>query len=131
MNQTTLFSPHECQEDALGADITAAGGFKVVAGKLWPADSSGPAKLRNYCNREQPHKPELEEVLAIKKLAREAGSTALIDFEAQQLGYQVKWLDPKDEGDELRRQFIEATAALGKLAQRIEKADERALRVVR
>src|SRR5690349_21078052 len=118
MKQMQFPACYERSEDALGADIAAAGGFKVVARKLWPTDSSGPAKLRNYCNHDQPHKPELDEVIAIKKLAREAGSTALIDFEAQQIGYQVVWLDPKEEGDELRRQFIEATAMLGKLAQK-------------
>lgn len=131
MNQTALF--HDTIYDALGADIAAAGGFKVVAGKLWPADSSGASKLRNAINPEQPHKLCADEILQVKRLARDAGSLATITYEAQQLGYEVTLLDPKDEGDALRRQFIEATAQLSKLAQRIEMADERAtvLRAVR
>lgn len=123
MNQTALF--HDTIYDALGADISAAGGFKVVAGKLWPADSGGAAKLRNAINPDQPHKLCADEILQVKRLAREVGSTATIDYESQALGFQVAWVDPKDEGDQLRRQFIEATAQLAKLAQRIERADER------
>lgn len=126
MNQSALF--HETIYDALGADISAAGGFKVVAGKLWPAEgtATSAAKLRNSINPDQPHKLCADEVLAIKRLAREAGSTATVDYEAQQLGYQVAWVDPKDEGDELRRQFIAGVAQLTRIASRIEKADERA-----
>jgi NAD-dependent oxidoreductase involved in siderophore biosynthesis len=132
VNQTALF--HDTIYDAISADIMAIGGFKVVAGKLWPSESSTTAatKLRNAVNVDQPHKLCPDEVLQIKRLARENGSTATVDYEAQQLGFQANWIDPKDEGDELRRQFIEATGMLAKLASRIEKADERAsLRVVR
>jgi hypothetical protein len=131
VNQGTLF--FETVYDAIGADISAAGGFKVVAGKLWPTEGSATAsaKLRNSINPDQPHKLCPDEVLAIKRLAKEAGSTATVDYEAQQLGYQVGWVDPKDEGDQLRREYIEAAKAMQRLAERITRADERVMRAVK
>ncbi len=126
MNQVALF--HETIYDALGADIAAAGGFKVVAGKLWPTEgtATAAAKLRNSINPEQPHKLCADEVLAIKRLAREFGSTATVDYEAQQLGFQVAWVDPKDEADELRRRIADQLATLNRMVGRLERADERA-----
>lgn len=129
--QTSLF--FETIHDALGADIAAAGGFKVVAGKLWPTDSpsTATAKLRNSLNPEQPHKLCPDEVLAIKRLAHEAGSTATVDYEAAQLGYQITWVDPRDEAEDLRRQTRDLLAMVLKNQERIDRAEERALRSVK
>lgn len=131
MNQSTLF--HDTIYDALGADIAASGGFKVVAGKLWPSESPTTAttKLRNAINPEQPHKLCPDEVLAIKRLAREVGSTATVDYEAEQVGFAVTWTDPKDEADELRRELRDLLAVVVRKQERIERADERALRAVK
>lgn len=126
-HQVELF--HDTVYDALGADIAAAGGFKVVAGRLWPTDVSGPTKLRNAINPEQPHKLCADEIMAIKRLAREAGSTATIDYEAQQLGYTVTWLDPVNQAEELRRQLSEQLAEVSRKLDLIQRADERAERV--
>ena len=82
--------------------------------------------LRNSINPEQPHKLCADEVLAIKRLAREFGSTATVDYEAQQLGYAVTWVDPKDEADELRRRIADQLATLTRMMGRLERADERA-----
>lgn len=124
MNQSALF--HDTIYDALGADIAAAGGFKVVAAKLWPTETNAAAKLRNSINPDQPHKLCADEVLAIKRLAREFGSTATVGYEAQQLGFQVTWVDPKDEADELRRRIADQLAILNRMMGRLERADERA-----
>lgn len=129
MNQSALF--YETIYDAIGADIAAAGGFKVVAGKLWPTESNAAAKLRNSINPEQPHKLCPDEVLAIKRLAYECGSTATVDYEAQQMGFMAQWIDPKDEADELRRDVRELLATVNKKLDRIERADERVLKAVR
>ena len=130
MNQPSLF--HETIYDALGADISAAGGFKVVANKLWPTEVNAAAKLRNSINVDQPHKLCADEVLAIKRLAREAGSTATVDYEAQQLGFQATWLDPKDEADELRREVRDLLEVVTRKLDRIERAEERgSLKAVR
>lgn len=123
MNQTALF--HDSIADALGADIAAAGGFKVVAGKLWPADSNATQKLRNCLNAEQPHKLSPDEVLQIKRLAHVAGSTATIDYEAQQLGFKVEWLSPQDEADQLRREVRDLLADVSRKLERVERAEQR------
>jgi hypothetical protein len=131
VNQSALF--HDTIYDAIGADIAAAGGFKVVAGKLWPSESTSTAatKLRNSINPDQPHKLCPDEVLQIKRLAYEHGSTATVDYEAQQLGYQCNWIDPKDEADELRREVRDLLATVSRKMDRIERADERVLRAVK
>lgn len=120
MNQRALF--HETVFDALGADISASGGFKVVAGKLWPTESptTAAAKLRNAINPEQPHKLSPDEVLAIKRLAKEHGSFATVNFEAQELGYTPTWIDPEDELERIERENNELLKALTK---RLERAD--------
>lgn len=120
MNQRALF--HETVFDALGADISASGGFKVVAGKLWPTESptTAAAKLRNAINPEQPHKLSPDEVLAIKRLAKEHGSFATVNFEAQELGYTPTWIDPEDELERIERENNEL---LKQLLRRQERAE--------
>lgn len=120
MNQTALF--HDTIFDALGADIAAAGGFKVIAGKLWPAENptSAATKLRNAVNPEQQQKLCPEEVMQIKRLAREVGSTATVEYEGQQLGYSVTWVEPEDELAAIERENNELLKALTK---RLERAD--------
>lgn len=120
MNQTALF--HDTIYDALGADIAAAGGFKVVAGKLWPAESptSAAAKLRNAINPDQQQKLCPEEVMRIKRLALEVGSSATITYESHQFGYLVQWIEPEDELQRIERENNELLKALTK---RMERAD--------
>jgi len=130
MKQGILF--HDSVADAIGADIAAAGGFKTVAGRLWPSETNATQKLRNCLNADQPHKLSPEEVLQIKRLAHECGSTATVDFEAQQLGYQITWICPADEAESLRREVRDLMEVVSRKLDRIEKADERAsLKVVR
>lgn len=128
MNQNALF--HDTLFDAIGADISAAGGFKVVAGKLWPAESpaTAAAKLRNSINPEQPQKLCPEEVLQIKRLAQEAGSSATVQYEAQQLGFVVTWISPEDELQRIERETHEMLRAITK---RLERADTLKLRVAK
>jgi hypothetical protein len=133
VTQATLFSPHETVYDALGADITAAGGFKLVASKLWPSESItlSAAKLRNSVNPDQPHKLCPDEVLAIKKLAYEHGSTCTVDYEAQQLGYQCTWLDPQDEAEQLNREVRDLLALVNRKLDQKTRAEDRALKAVK
>src|SRR5690606_1550223 len=120
MNQAALF--HDTIFDALGADIAAAGGFKTVAGKLWPAErpTTPATKMRNAVNPEQAQKLCREEVVQIERLAQRAGSTATIQYEAQQLGYAVTWIEPEDELQRIERENNELLKALTK---RMERAD--------
>ncbi|MGQ0836348.1 MAG: hypothetical protein ACT4O5_15795 [Gammaproteobacteria bacterium] len=120
MNQTALF--HDSIHDAIAADIMAAGGFKVVASKLWPSkDLTGAANLlRNAANPDQAQKLSPDEVLQIKRLAQEAGSSATVQYEAQQLGYVCTWVAPEDELERIERENNDLLKALTK---RMERAD--------
>lgn len=130
MNQSSLF--HDSLADAIGADIAAAGGFKVVAGKLWPTEANATQKLRNCLNVDQPHKLAPDEVLQIKRLAYEHGSTATVDYEAQQLGYECNWIEPEAEAAKLDREIRDLLETVNRKLDRKAKADERAgLKVVR
>lgn len=126
--QHVLF--HDTIFDALGADIAAAGGFKAVAGKLWPAENpiTAATKLRNAINPEQAQKLCPAEVLQIKRLAREVGSAATVNYEAQQLGYAVTWIDPEDELERIERENNELLRALMK---RMERAEQLRAKVTR
>ena len=129
-HQGALF--HDSLADAIGADIAAAGGFKVVAGRLWPAESNATQKLRNCLNVDQPHKLSPDEVLQIKRFAYEHGSTAIVDYEAQQLGYQVTWVDPETEAEVLGREIRDLLDAVNRKLDHKARAEERAsLKVVR
>lgn len=124
MNQQVLF--HDSIYDALGADIAAAGGFKAVAYALWPAESptNSATKLRNAINPEQAQKLCPEEVLAIKRLAKEKGSTATIDYEARELSFKVEWVTPEDRIAHLQQAFVDRASALEELAKEIRRSQQ-------
>lgn len=126
MNQTALW--HDTIYDAIGADIAAAGGFKVVAGKIWPNTdpATGATKLRNAVNPEQAQKLCPQEVMIIKRLAKEHGSTATIDYEARDLSYRVEWIDPEDELEQIERENNELLKAILKRQERAEQLRTRA-----
>lgn len=127
-HQTAFAAFHDTIYDALGADIAAAGGFKAVAGKLWPAESPTTAatKLRNAINPDQAQKLCPEEVLQIKRLAQEQGSSATVLYEAHQLGYAVTWVTPEDEVAELER---ENNDLLKRLLRNQDRADQMRSRI--
>lgn len=94
-------------EEALQHDISTLGGRKVVAPRLWPSEDEETANDRLKACMARGHKQALKpsEVLKIKAWAKqEANSTALVDFEAQQLGQRIEWIDPEDEAAILMRE---------------------------
>jgi hypothetical protein len=135
LNQTALF--HDTIYDALGADIAACGGFKVVAGKLWPAESPTAAatKLRNAINPDQAHKLCPEEVLQIKRLAKEAGSYATVTYEARELAFDFSWIHPEDEAKRIQRRAVELMEQLQRELKRsnelLDRDQQQKLRAVR
>jgi hypothetical protein len=109
--------------DVLRAAVQAAGGAKPVAGKLWPHKPVAEAhrELLDCLNRERPRKFCPEEVLAILKMAREAGFHGSKHWIDQELGYEpTKPLDPQQEESEIAAAIKQHADASSKLAQRIE-----------
>src|ERR1700730_16894009 len=104
-HQAALF--HDSIYDALKADVSAAGGIKEVARRLWPAHADAAAKLRACLADGHAQKLDIEEILAIKGFAKAVGSFATVTHESQVLAFKVEWIAPEDEKAELQRQFIE------------------------
>jgi hypothetical protein len=122
-----LFTWHE----ALAEDIKALGGRKKVAPRLWPGIDEETAIERIKACLAPGHNQQLKpmEVLAIKQWAREVGSSALVEFEAQYLSYRVEWVSPANELEQIERENNEL---LKELLRRQERADKlRSLRSVK
>lgn len=125
---------HDTPKDALGADVTAIGegSIKKAAGLIWPSDhpDTAYARLRAALSATNDQKLSLDETLRVKQLARDVGSYALVNYEAQTLGYRVEWVDPKDEADQLRREIRDGLTALNRKVERLDRAETRALKAI-
>lgn len=117
--QAALF--HDSIYDALSADVAAIGGIKKTAALLWPNNSDAAGRLRACLSLEHAQKLDIEEILAIKRLARDVGSFATVTYEAQELAYKVEWIKPEDEKAELQRQVIDMGKRLEQIARRLQK----------
>ena len=125
----------ESFNDALVECVKACGGSKVVGVALWPAKGVEAAQrqLLACLNPDRAEKLGPDEVLMVFRMARQRGCHVGMQFLAAELSYsEPSPIEPKDEADELRRQFIESTRTLSKLAERIERLDgPRAVAAVR
>lgn len=116
---------------ALTEAIKACGGSKKVAALLWPAKANlnleaARRYLANCVNPECAEKLSLDEIMLILRSARQVGNHSVMEFLADALSYAPPQpIEPRDEADELRRQFIESTRALAAMAQRIEQLERR------
>lgn len=118
-HQTALF--HDSIYDAIGADVAAIGGIKKAGALLWPNNADAAGRLRACLSTEHPQKLDAEEILSIKRLAKEAGSAATVNYEAQALAFKVEWIKPEDEKAELQRQVIDMGRKLEIIARRLQK----------
>lgn len=118
---------HEHLHEALIEAVKAAGGSKAVAIALWGSAAGVDVvqrKLLACLNPERAEKLSLDEVLAVMRLGRQHGCHAPMQFLSRALSYaEPQPIQPRDEADELRRQFIESTRALAAMAARIEGLD--------
>jgi hypothetical protein len=103
MHQADMW--HDTIFDALGAAVQAAGGPKKVSGKLWPSldSTSATARLRACMNPEHAQKLCLDEFLMIQRLARDAGDTSLMQFQARELGCRLEVLSPVEAKKQAKR----------------------------
>lgn len=118
----------ESFEEALIDVVRALGGSKCVANALWPAMPVEDArrKLANSLSHDRAEKLSLDELQMILRMAREAGCHIGIAWLLERLSYAAPVpVEPQDQADDLRRQFIESTRDLAKLAERIEAMDRR------
>ena len=118
--QNKLF--HESVEDALTTDVLAAGGYKRVGHTLRMdlSPEHAAAWLRACLNVERAEKLSPGHVLQIKRMAKEAGSTAAIQYEGEQLHFQVTWIEPEDELAKLLREYLGDQQKQGHRKDRID-----------
>lgn len=89
---------HDNILDAIGAAVQAAGGFKAVAGKVWPTldPASATTRLRASLNPDHAQKLCPEELLMVARLAKDVGDHSIMNFLARELGYQLEALSPAE-----------------------------------
>lgn len=120
----SIESSIETLNDALIEAVKAAGGSKAVAVALWGSASGVDTVQRRLLatlNPERAEKLSTDEIVAVMKMARDHGCHAPMRYLAATLSYaEPVPVQPRDEADELKRQFIESTRALAAMAARIE-----------
>lgn len=122
---------YETLNDALIECVKAAGGSKHVGNKVWPEKTIDAAQrhLLNCLNEGKAERLTPEQTLLIAKLARDHGCHAYMHYASHALSYsEPAPVEPKDEADQLRREFIETTRLLAKMAERIETLERPILR---
>lgn len=113
----------ESLNHALVECVKACGGSKQVGHKLWPEKTIDAAQrhLLNCLNEDKPERLTPDHLLLLLRMSRAKGCHVGISYMLAELGYaQPIPLDPADEKAELKRQFIERTDALLKMAARIQ-----------
>ena len=103
--------------------VRACGGSKQVGPQLWPEKTPDAAQrlLLSSLNEDRPEKLSPEQLSLVLRLAKAKGCHAGINALCDALGYSHPVpIEPREEAAELQKQFIAATEAMQKLAQRME-----------
>lgn len=124
--QNKLF--HDSPEDALTTDVLASGGYKKVGHKLRPdlTPEQAAAWLRACLNVERQEKLSPGQVLEIKRDAKAIGSTAAIDYDAQELAYRIEHVEPEDEAEQIERENNVMLKEIIRRQERLEQLRTRA-----
>lgn len=103
MRQSDLW--HDTSLDAVGASVEASGGKKRVASKLWPTldPANAASRLRGGLNPEHAQKLDIDELIAIARLAKEVGDHTFMLYLGRVLGYEIKPLNPEEVERRARR----------------------------
>jgi hypothetical protein len=122
MTQNQLF--YEDIYEALRTDVMACGGTKAIGLAMWPKLSAAEAQQRvsNCLNRTRSEKFDAEEILFIKRLARQKGSFATVAFEMQDLNMTMPTpIEPEDERARLQREVVKAAETFKQMITRLER----------
>ena len=103
--------------------IKSIGGSKPVGVIVFPEKPVDLAQrlLLNCLNEERPEKLSPDQALLIMRKAKEVGCHVGMEFLSLELSYAPPQpIEPQDEVAELQKQFIEASKAMTRMAERIE-----------
>lgn len=120
--------------DALRAAVQAACGAKTVAAALWPHKPIDQARkeLLDSLNRDNARKLCVEEVMALLRMAREAGYHGAKHWIDQELGYQpTAPQDPKIERDRLADELARAAENFKNLQRAVDRLNEARITAVK
>lgn len=113
----------ETLDEAVQATVMALGGYKRVASELWPelaVDAAG-RRLSDCLNPDRREHLSPQQLMLIRRKARQAGVHVLAVFEARDAGYQDPVpMEPEDERARLQRDYIAAVKALGAIASKLD-----------
>ena len=103
--------------------------YQKPAGLLWPVDpvSRAEARVRACLNPDRAEKFSPEELIHLAQLARRVGDHSIMTYLAQRLGYTLTPIEPRDQLAELQHEYIEAARTIQRIAERIERAQVRAV----
>jgi hypothetical protein len=104
--------------------VRACGGTKVVGCKLWPEKTPDAAArlLADCLNDSRPERLTPDHLMLLARMGRERGCHSVMAYMLAELGYAPPVpVEPADEAAELQRKYVEATKALLKMAERIER----------
>lgn len=129
MDTPSLFV--ESIEEAIAEVARACGGRKAFAVAMWPSLPVRDAHNRfDAClNPERREKFDLCDLLYIAKRGREAGCHSLMLYLARETGYtDPQPIEPEDERDQLRRDYIATVKMQQQIADRLERLERTTLR---
>jgi len=113
---------HECPEDALTADVAAAGGPYVLGKKLRPELDKTDARnwLLNCLNHNHKQNMTQAQVRLLVNIAREKGACNYIQFLARDNAMSKPVpIEPEDRKAKLQRDFISAVKQLDQIKAEI------------
>ncbi|NNM70189.1 MAG: hypothetical protein HKM00_09560 [Gallionella sp.] len=113
---------HESINDALREVVQALGGTKKVGMMMRPEKTIDDAArwLSDCLNQERREKLDPEQVLWLLREAQKIGCHGAMNFIGNEAGYAVSVIEPLDEMAQLKRQIIDSTQLLSRMAERIE-----------
>ena len=119
---------HDTISEALREAVQALGGFKKVGVMLWPDQSADHAatKLRDCLNHDRRERLTPDQMIYIMRLARQIDCHVVATYMLREAGYADPVpLEPIDQLAKLQREFVDAAAAMQKMAASIAEAQTR------
>ena len=82
----------------------------------------GARLLADCLNEHRAERLSPEHLLMLARMGKDVGCHAILHYQCQEVGYSMPTpIEPRDEAADLQRQYIEATRALLKMSERIER----------